>query len=555
MAARRTVRDIRAERAVTQTRRATAFTTADAAMEAARAARQRGELAAALEAAEAAAALAPDRHDAWVLLAAVASRANRPERAMEAQLRGLQTTDDAVQQARLDADRAWILANLGRIAEAAALARRAAPALESEPVARGIVAATLATAGFSEEAVPHLQAVTAAFPTRPDLWFNLAVACRTLGRLDEAEAALERAIAVGPGFLLSYEMLAGLRSATAEKNHVDRLRSVRARMAPGRDAARIDYALFKQLDDLGRTAEAWPVLQRAAAGAARTADWSEARDRTFADATMAAFPTDRRATSTGSPRPIFIVGLPRTGTTLLERVFSAHSRVRALGELDAFGRALKAAAGQPHLPYVDAPAIRDIDGIDWDRVGRAYRTETGDLGQGAEVVVDKLPLNFWYAGAIAAALPDAVMVHLRREPMDTLFGAYKLSFGPAFDWSYRFEDLAGHYRQYRRLADHWRRTLGDRFVDLQYEALVRDAAGVVPTLLQQVGLPFEEACLSPHLAEGSVQTPSASQVRQPITDRNVGAWRRYAAELEPLRALLEADGFVDAQGDGVPWSA
>jgi len=527
-----------------------AFATVEAAIEAARAARAEGRFDDELAAAQAASALAPERWDAWVALAGAAGRARRPELIEQAQLRALETTTDPAMRSRLSVDLAWTLASNGRWAEAAALAREPRPEIEHEPAVRAILGATLAAVGAGAEAAPHVEFAVRAMPGRPDYWFNLAVLYNSLGRVDEAVAAAERAIQAAPNHAPAYELVGLLQTPTPERNQVARLQAVRSRMPAGQAAAKLDFALFKQLDQLGRTDEAWQVLTRANETIALGSPWSQADDDALAAAMASAFPRPKtNAAKTGRPRPVFILGLPRTGTTLVERIFAAHSKVKPLGELVAFGRAARRGAGADGGPYMDIRVAQAAETVDWKAVGAEYRAEIDGLAGGAEAITDKMPPNWWYAGAIAAALPDAVMVHVRRSPMDTLFGAYKMSFGPVFDWSYRFADLAAHYRIYRRLTDHWRATLGAAWIDVDYETLVTDPASAVPRLLEACGLPFEEACLDPHLAEGAVSTPSASQVREPVTSGKIGSWRRYAVQLEPLKALLHADGWVDDAGD------
>ena len=526
------------------------FPSANAALDASRAARAAGRFEEELAAAQAAAELAPDRSDAWVAVAAAAGRARKPDLIEPAQLRALETAADPLLKARLGVDLAWTLSSNGRWAEAAALARQPRPELANEPAVRAILGATLAAVGAGDEAVPHLEFAARAMPNRADYWFNLAVVYNSLGRNDEAVAAAEQAIRAAPNHAPAYELVGLLQKATPERNQAQRLQAVRARMPAGPAAAKIDFALFKQLDELGRTAEAWQALSRANQTMSQEVRWSAVEDEGLGAAMAAAFPvTATKADPAGRPRPIFILGLPRTGTTLVERVFAAHSKVKPLGELVALGRAVRRGAKAEGGPYMDVRVARAAAEMDWNAVGREYRQEVAGLSGEAEVVTDKMPPNWWYAGAIAAALPDAVMVHVRRNPMDALFGAYKMTFGPVFDWSYSFENLAAHYRIYRRLTDHWRATLGEAWVELDYETLVRDPAAVVPALLEACGLPFEEACLHPHLTAGSVSTPSAAQVREPVTSGRIGAWRRYEAQLEPLRALLEADGFVGPNGD------
>ncbi len=529
-----------------------AYPSADAALAAARAARQPAGSAAELAAAEAAAAMAPDRADVWIALAGAATRLQLPERAEAAQLKALETVTDPLTRDRLLVDRAWALAGQSRYAEALAIASEDRPLLKNDPISRHILGATLMAVGLGAEALPHLEFAANGQPGRVDILFNLAVIYHSLGRTDEAEATLEQILKAAPNHLPAYEFLGLLRTATPDKNQVERLTSIRARMKPGADSAYIDYALFKQFDDLDRRDEAWQVLTRASVAKGAVKPWRVADDEAIALAfarMQTTIPADTGAQA-GSPRPIFIVSLPRAGSTLVERIFSAHSKVRSLGELEAFGRALKAGTPLGPRPYID-PQIATVGSIDWAGVGARYRDEVRGLANGAEVVTDKMPLNWWYAPVIAAALPDATILHVRRNPMDAVFGAYKISFADAFAWSYTFEDLAAHYGVYRRLIDHYRASLGDRMVEIEYEALVRDPETVTPAMLAACGLDFEPACLTPHLSAGSVSTPSAAQVREPITAAKIGSWRRYADRLEPLRALLEADGWVDANGDGV----
>lgn len=538
---------------MSQTSRAPAdFPTVDAAIQAVQANRNPNGSSAELAAAEAAARMAPDRPEIWAMVAGAATRLGDFQRAEEAQLKALEVATDPLMIERLSVDRAWALAGQMRWAEAAALALQDRPMLATDAISRNILGATLVTVGKGEEALPHLEFAARGLPNRPDIWFNLAIVCRSLGRIDDAETALETILAMAPGYLPAYEFLGELRPAKAESNQVDRLTKVRGQMREGPDTAFIDYALFRQLDGLDRREEAWAALVRACEAKAPVRPWSVKDDEATAAAMkrLAASIPAQASAKAGTPRPIFIVSLPRTGSTLLERIFSAHPRVNSLGEPEAFGRALKSVAGLALSPYIDA-RLADAGPINWGEAGDRYRKEVAGLAGDAEVITDKMPLNWWYAPMIAAALPDATIVHVRREPMDALFGALKVSFGPAFSWTYTLDHLADHYGVYRRLSDHWREILGDRFIEVDYEALVRDPEARTRALLEACGLSFDEACLKPETSKGSVITPSASQVREPISSGMIGTWRRYAAQLEPLRARLQADGWVDADGNGL----
>lgn len=424
------------------------------------------------------------------------------------------------------------LAGLGLWAEAERACSAAERAGLETPEARDEVGGVLFRINLAARAMPHFEAAAAARPERSDFQRNLAMGLMALGRLEEAEAAFERAIALDPTFGIAHMTLADLRRWTPETAHLDRLRALWDDPALAEaERPAIGFGLFKELDDLGLTEEAWPVLARANDLARMTQpNWSEAAERAWVDETIAAFPRSafqsRPARTADGPRPIFILGLPRSGTTLVERILTAHSGVAAMGELPTFPVLFKQA-------WASGGA-----GADWAGVAQAYRRETAYLWAGAEHVIDKQPRNAAHVGPIRLAFPDAVIIHLRRDPMDGLMGAYKVFFNAAYEWSYRLENLAAHYRLHHRLMDHWRACLGEGLVELDYEALTSDPETQIRRLLDACGLAFEEACLHPEAAPGAVATASSSQVRSPISKARVGAWKRYERQLEPLRAGL-----------------
>jgi tetratricopeptide (TPR) repeat protein len=518
------------------------------AVAAARAALASGEVASAWRAVVEACRLAPGDVRTWLVRADVARAAGDVDALAQALGRAIPLTRDTDLCERLELDRAWALAHAARRAEALAIVQRLAPVIRTGEGAR-LLARVMDGLGLQAQALPFFARAAEAAPEDPAGWFNLGVAHRAMGDSDKARSAFDRALALDPVHGPTQAALAALDPKGEDA--VERLAA--ARMTTGEDrSAQIDYALFQAFDGAGRLDEAWDALARGSAAAKRDNPWSAAEDRALVDALADRFPPARfehLAPVEGRPRPIFVVGLPRTGTTLVERVLAAHSHVTALGELDTFGALLARATGVRSAAYASRRAVEGSDAVDWAALGRAYRAETGPFAQGRPVIVDKLPQNWLYAGPIALALPDAHVVQVSRGSMDALFGAYKQLFRRDHRWSYALDDLADHYRNHRRLMDHWRSVLGPRLVQVSYEALVRDPATWIPRLVEACGLAFEPACLEPHLAEGPVRTLSVTQVRQPITARGVGAWRRYAAQLEPLRARLEADGFVDESGE------
>lgn len=506
-----------------------------------------GRLADAWSAVVAACKEAPQEPRAWLVRADVARAAGDLDALALALEKAIPLVAAPQIKLRLALDRAWALAHSGRRAHALAAVRFLLPQI-ADPEGQRLAARVLDSLGLQDEALPLLEAVAQADPSEVAGWYNLGVCRRALGDEAAAATAFERALSVHPGHAPSLAALAALEPKRPQL--ADRLTAA----AAAHPQPQLDFALFQVMDALGRTDEAWTALQRANAAARAANPWSAADEAALIDQLIARFPAERFRASTAfeaKPRPIFITGLPRTGTTLVERVLAAHSQVKALGELDTFGARFSRAAGTRSQVYADAGAVQRSELIDWALLSRAYRSEVAAFADGRPVVLDKLPQNWIYAGPIALALPDAVIVHLDRGPMDALFGAYKQMFRRDHRWSYDFEDLAAHYANHCRLMDHWKQALGPRLVSVSYEALVADPERQIPALVEACGLAMEPACLEPHLAEGAVRTLSVTQVRQPITAKGVGAWRKYETQLEPLRAALQARGLVDAKGERV----
>jgi hypothetical protein len=242
--------------------------------------------------------------------------------------------------------------------------------------------------------------------------------------------------------------------------------------------------------------------------------------------------------------PIFIIGMPRTGTTLVERLLGSHSQVCAAGELNEFALELVRLARQlpgptptSRLDFVAATA-----GLDFRALGEGYVRRTRAMRDDRPFFIDKLPFNFLYAGLIHLALPRAKIISLRRHPLDTCYAVYKQLFKDAYPFSYDLDELGRYYIAYDELMRHWHSVMPGVIHTVAYEALVADLEGETRRLLDHCGLAWEEACLHFHRNSRASTTASAVQVRQPIYDTSIGKWRHYARQLEPLRASLERAG-------------
>lgn len=387
----------------------------------------------------------------------------------------------------------------------------------------------------------HAQAV-ALRPDDPHVLYNHATSLLALGRMEEAEALLDRVVELAPGDADAWYNRSTLRSQTAGRNHVEALQARLSRVQPP-DPGRIPlcYALAKELEDLGQHARSFAVLREGAEQRRRRLRYDVADDletlrlieQVFDDGFFS-----RDLEGHADARPVFVLGLPRSGTTLVDRILGSHPAVASRGESTDLAQAIVRLAGPA---AGKAELIQRSARMEPRPLGQAYGT-TLPAGPALRIV-DKTPNNFLYLGLISAALPQARIVHLRRNPMDACYAMYKTLFRMAYPYSYDLQDLGRYWLGYDRLMAHWRRCLpADRFLDVDYESLVARQEAVSRRLVAHLGLEWDPACLAFERNPQPTLTASATQVRQPLYRTSVGAWRRHAEQLEPLRRMLADAG-------------
>lgn len=370
------------------------------------------------------------------------------------------------------------------------------------------------------------------------------------GELDAARDVLDTCLRRWPGFGDAALARANLRRHGDGTDRIDASRDQLARLpssnqTPGHLANRATFeaALFKELDDLGRYDEAWQALARCNMLMHQVKPYDGAAETALVDALIEVSGSlERRREpdqAPDGPQPIFIVGMPRSGTTLLDRMLSSHPDIESAGEITDFARQLRWLANVPSAGTRSTlHAVERSTQIDLAELGERYLTQVRWRAQGRRWFVDKLPTNIRMVAHIRKALPQARILHLSRDPMDVCFSNLSVMFGSASAYSYDQAALAHYYGEYARLTRHWRDATPDAMLELSYADLTKAPESTLRRVLDYCGLEFEEACLHPERNSTPVATPSSIQVRGPVHGRAFGAWRHYAAHLGVLQEAV-----------------
>ena len=455
---------------------------------------------------------------------------------------------------RLNPQRADYATQLARALTSARLTRQAVDAADAayalllnDPLTLDTLGVIYTQANQHGRAAELFRKAVELVPERASYQFNLASSLTFEGDIEGAERAYEACLVLDPGYWKAHLALAQLRKRHAADNHLARLESLLERAeADPKGRMYLNLALAKELEDMGDFPKAFEHLSAGKAAGRAGRNYSFERDGALFDAVQAASHGMQGATG-GFPsdEPIFVIGMPRSGTTLVDRILSCHPDVHSAGELQNFGVLLKRATGSRTPGLLDADTMVRTGGLDFAKLGQAYVASTRpDTGKTAHFV-DKLPHNFLYAGLIARALPNARIICVRRNPLDTCLGNFRQLFAqtsPYYDYSFDLLDTGRYFIRFERLMAHWRQALPGRIVEIGYEQLVEDQEGVTRRLLEACGLPWDEACLRFEENSAPVATASAVQVRSPIFRSSLQRWKRYEPQLRELRALLEGAG-------------
>lgn len=376
----------------------------------------------------------------------------------------------------------------------------------------------------------------------PVVEFHRGVQLYFEGRIAQAEVALENSVRHDPTNGRAAYTLSRLRTQRKDNHHLQLLQDGLRQVAKGsREHGALEFARYEELEDLGRHEEAWQALAVANAIMRARNPYDAQTDVAFFDrlvaATGAGFPRHARVARKG-PQPIFVLGLPRSGTTVLERMLGSHIEVESAGELTDFGAQLQWVVDSRNTHGVDY--LEKLAKLDYAELGDRYLAQTQWRARGKPWFIDKQPPNWEMAGLIHAALPHAKILHLVRDPMDVCFSNWRAFFGDTYGYSYDLATLGAYHQAYRRVMTHWRGLMPGAVLDVSYAELVNDPENMMRKVFAFCGLAWEPACIDMRRNPAPVATLSAAQVREPLHRNAFGEWRRYAAHLEPLQRALEA---------------
>jgi tetratricopeptide (TPR) repeat protein len=403
-----------------------------------------------------------------------------------------------------------------------------------------------ASAGFGahEEAVSVYRELIAAGAAPPIVHVSLANALKTLGRSEEAVAAYRAAARLRPDFGNAYWSLANLKTYIFSDEEVAHMRS--SASAPATrlvDRYHLCFALGKALEDRGEYADSYTWYERGNALKRSEITYRpepERHARRQIEVCTEELFANRKGSGSPDRSPIFIVGLPRSGSTLLEQILASHSRVEGTRELTEIPRLIMELLGRdadmanPRYPRI----LSELTGADFLRLGEQYLAETSVYRSGKPHFIDKLPGNFRHVGLIHLILPRAKIIDARREPMACCFSNFKQLFAGGQEFTYSLDDLARYYRAYLELMRHWDGVLPGQVLCVHHEDVVADLEGSVRRMLDFCALEFEPQCLEFYKTERSVRTASSEQVRQPIFRDGLDQWRHFEPMLGSLKAAL-----------------
>jgi len=443
------------------------------------------------------------------------------------------------------ADALW---KIGRLDEALKHAKRAVALKPDDAAAFVTLGNVLVDLMRVEDATRSFRRAIALRPSFAMAHNNLGLALIKLGRFDEAIKAIEHSLALDPRTAVAYGNLTECKKLEPDDPHLEAMEKLvrDTENVPRKDRTIVHFALGKAYSDLRMHERAFEHLLKGNALKRQEVGYDEGAEAEYLRSIQTLFSADfirqRQGMGNASRLPVFILGMPRSGSTLVEQILARHPRVHGAGEISDFTEVVReeAEAAQTHGRYPEI--VAEFGPQHFQAIGKKYLERLGKLSNKSERITDKMPSNFEYVGLTHLAFPNATIIHTVRDPVDTCVSCFAQYFQRAQGFSYDLAELGRYYRMYRGLMDHWNRVLPrGRMLDVLYEDIVEDLEGAARCIVAHCGLEWDDACLLFHRGDRVVLTASASQVRKPIYRSSVGRWAPYKNFLQPLLDELQGD--------------
>ncbi len=481
----------------------------------------------------------PNDVNALRLMAKVAGENNHWRQAERFLLRALEVAP-AYNEARMDLAR--VLKQLDRIDEAVACAAEAVAHNPRNPNTHYLHAGMLSINGEHEAALQAYERATPEGVYHPAAWLGKGHLLKTLGRQAEGIAAYRKAIAQRPNFGEVYWSLANLKTFRFSEDEIaDMERRLAEHDLDQESQVHFRFTLGKAYEDQGQYARAFEHYAQACAQHRPGLYYDPVETRVvnqrIREVFARPFLEEQKNNGCQDPAPIFIIGMPRSGSTLIEQILASHSQVEGTAELPEMGRVVSMVSARSREENYPE-AAQWLKPADWQELGEAYLQRTLRHRKGRPFFTDKMPNNFPSVGLIHLVLPNAKIIDARRHPLDSCFGCFKQHFANGQAFSYDLLEIGDYFLEYRAMMRHWQEVLPGRVLEVRYEEMVGDQERQTRRLLAHCGLDFEEACLRFYETDRPVRTASSEQVRQPIYASSVNHWRHFESELAPLAELL-----------------
>ena len=487
----------------------------------------------------------PKNFEGWRLAGILHKNFNKPKAGLVSTSKALELKPN---NPEILIQRFHFLSQLQRIDEAKKILSTLASLKVTDSSTNSQIAMLFSSEEMHSEAIKKYEAAIFGDPSNYLLHFNLAVAYRFIGNLDNCENSLNRCLKLNPKDSEAQSMRSSLKRQTIESNHISELLEIsKDSRVTSADKVGIYYALAKELDDLDEFTKSFSYLKKASKIRKSKMQYDVQIDKNIMHKLIETFKTsssDDNTSLKSNPTPIFILGLPRTGSTLLERILDCHSEIVSCGELDHFGREIitlcRETTRDKQLSILELIELsRDIN---FDKLKSNYLEKAVSKNSDCRYFIDKLPLNFLYIAHILQSFPNAKIIRMKRHPMAFCFAIFKQNFRDIYPYSYDLKDIAKYYVSYENLMNHWKDLFPNMIYELNYEDLVKNTKPEIEKVCEFCDLAFESNCLNFYKNKNPVTTASAVQVRQPVYTDSLDRWKNFEDYLQPFSSILTKNG-------------